>query len=155
MKITLEKFRELAKANYAAPAPVRSSLLENDVTLGENLVVYLLEMADEKGEMKPFEVSVGEFDIEMSYAEEEIQIGLLKAFPDAWEMFGDDWYFRLGIDFDPRTTPTENPSENGVWEGVCKLRDGDYYNGKKWRVSRLTIDAVISEKAKAYFLENP
>ena len=79
----------------------------------------------------------------------EIEVGFFKALPDTWLGDSDDWDIRLGVAFDSRTTPTENPKADGTWEGVSVDM------GELWRVRKVTIEGALSDKAKDYIRRNP
>ena len=84
---------------------------------------------------------------------DEVFSGYFAEFPTAFLDDGTSWGDRCGVDFDPRTTPFEKVSPNGVWEGDCT--DGAYDKPCKWRVRAMTISGKLSEKARAYFRKHP
>ena len=68
----------------------------------------------------------------------------------------DDWEFRLGVGFDARTTPKEDPHECGIWGGEPNENAaGGFKVGDLWRVSKKVIDGTLTEKAKDFFKKHP
>ena len=83
----------------------------------------------------------------------EVFVGFFKELGEAWFESSDDWDFRLGVDFDARTTPTENPKADGIWEGIAAPERG--FGGEHWRVRKVTIKGELSDNAKAFMRRNP
>lgn len=125
---------------------------------------YLLEWQNEKGEWYGSEFepvnggaegnrhSLGD-EVSDEWLSDEVMLGFFKELPETW--FGDscDWDYRLGVDFDSRTTPEKNPKEDGVWEGLTK--GGCAEEGAPWRVRKITINGTLSDKARAFLRRNP
>lgn len=80
----------------------------------------------------------------------EVAMGYFKELPNVWFESSDDWDFRLGVDFDSRSTPQTNPSPVDIWGGVSKECNGDL-----WRVRKVTIKGTLSDNAKEFFRRNP
>ena len=86
----------------------------------------------------------------------EVEVGFFKELPEAWLGYSDDWDYRLGVDFNADTTPIENPSIDGIWEGVTSRENGGVgTNGEPWRVRKVTIGGELSDKAKEFIRRNP
>ena len=83
----------------------------------------------------------------------DIAVGFFKELGEAWLGTSDDWDFRLGVDFDCHRTPEAQPNESNVWEG--RTKGGCNTDGEPWRVRKITIDGVLSDKAKAFIRRNP
>ena len=83
----------------------------------------------------------------------EVWVGDFADMPDVFLDDGTTWYERCGVDFDPRTTPTENPSANGTWEGDCV--DGTFLEPTKWRVRKVMVNGRLGDKARQYFRKFP
>lgn len=126
---------------------------------------YLLEWQNEKGEWygSEFQPEKGtdsnlwcnDFmkDATDDWYENEVGIGFFKELPTAWFNDSCDWDYRLGVDFDSRTTPEKNPKEDGVWEGLTK--GGCAEEGDPWRVRKITINGTLSDKVRAFLRRNP
>lgn len=93
--------------------------------------------------------------VRMDWFDHDIQEGYFKELgEEPWFNCSSDWDFRLGVAFDHRTTPHENPKENNVWEGFANGGCGPS-DGEPWRVSKITIKGTLSDKAKEFFRRNP
>ena len=85
----------------------------------------------------------------------DIQVGYFKELgEETWFNCSCDWGFRLGVAFDHRFTPHENPKEDNVWEGLTHGGCGPS-DGEPWRVRKITIKGTLSEKAKEFLRRNP
>lgn len=130
---------------------------------------YLLEFKNKKGEWRGCEFEpiggmesnlwrgcLDHSDMEKANDEwynNDTQVGFFTELGDTWISSSDDWDFRLGVAFDSRTTPTENPKEDGVWEGLTE--GGCSTNGEPWRVRKVTVKGTLSNTAKEFFRRNP
>ena len=125
---------------------------------------YLLEWKDEKtgewfgSEFEPVNGSgSNKYVISESIADDwfdnEVEVGFFVELGDTWLGTSDDWDFRLGVSFDSDKTPTEDPREDGVWEGEAHGECRD--DGAPWRVRKVTIKGTLSDKAKAFIRRNP
>ena len=139
---------------------------EEKIRKMESLMVtgFLLEWKDEKtGEWfgSEFEPVGGSGDnryligdkVSDDWFDNEVEVGFFVELGDAWLGTADDWDFRLGVDFDCRKTPAENPNENETWEGEAHGECRD--DGAPWRVRKVTIKGTLSDKAKAFIRRNP
>lgn len=122
---------------------------------------YLLEFHDNDGNWVGYE-----FDPDYStnlwglrdeivgyFVDNDTQVGFFTALGDVWLSKSDDWGSRLGVDFDARETPIQDPHESGIWGGVTTEEGGN--SNELWRVRKVTIPAKMSEKAKAFFRKYP
>ena len=83
----------------------------------------------------------------------EVWVGYFADMPDVFLDDGTTWYERCGVDFDPRTTPTEDPKADGTWEGDCV--GGAFLEPMKWRVRKVTVNGRLGDKARQYFRKFP
>ena len=83
----------------------------------------------------------------------EIVVGYFADMPNVWLDDGTDWGERYGVDFDPRTTPIKEPSDNGTWEGECAK--GIWLVPVSWVVRKTTVSGRLSDKARQYFRKFP
>jgi hypothetical protein len=83
----------------------------------------------------------------------DTQKGFFKALEKVWFQDSDDWDFRLGVAFDRRFTPTSDPKDDGIWEGITEGGCGT--NGEPWRVRKATVKGELSDTAKEFFRRNP
>lgn len=126
---------------------------------------YLLEWKGKNGQWVP-----SEFDPEKGtdsnlwcndsmrkacddWFDHDVTVGFFKELESVWFESSDDWGFRLGVDFDARTTPKENPKADGIWEGVAE--EGKGLGGELWRVRKVTIKGELSDNAKDFMRRNP
>lgn len=120
---------------------------------------YLLELRKkedgvwEKSEFDVCEDSNiwGDGELSTEFLEKEIHFGFYSALPaDVMVMSSDDWDYRLGVDFDARCAVD---IDRKIWGGIVTSREvGEAYD--LWRVTKITIPAEMSDRAKAYFREH-
>jgi len=83
----------------------------------------------------------------------EVWVGYFADMPDVFLDDGTTWCERCGVDFDPRTTPKEDPKEDGTWEGDCI--NGAFLEPMKWRVRKVMVNGRLGDKARQYFRKFP
>ena len=117
---------------------------------------YLLEISDDGKNWTPYEFDapyeanwyeVDDGDpIHDDWYDDGVADGYFKDLPDVLFTGSDDWYDRLDVDFDSRSTPDRLPQKE--WHGHS---DEVGY----WRVRKITISGKLSDDAVKYFLDNP
>lgn len=156
------EFMDLAKGKIVRGSYYSNEEIEEKIRKMESVKVtgFLLEWQNESGtwfgsEFHPEKGTDSNLwcnnsmkDANDDWYKNEVTIGFFKELPTAWFEDSCDWYDRLGVDFDARTTPTDRPSPIDTW-GDANER------GELWRVRKITIDGTLSDKAKEFIRRNP